>query len=94
MGGVNEHSFFWTSSLYKHHCLHRASLYTSQWRSTERGDSAYLVLLGSLARLHFQGSLASLGVLVHQGFRVTLVCQVLQEALGWSGLMRTGWESG
>lgn len=53
-----------------------------------------LVLLGSLAHLHFPGSLEHLGVLAHRGFQVSLVSQAPQEALGWSGLMRSGWESG
>lgn len=74
--------------------LHCASVYAPQWCSNERSGSAHLVLLGSLERLHFLESLGSLGVLVHQGFQVSLVCQVPQEALGWSELMRIGWESG
>lgn len=57
---------------------------------SEGSDPAYLVLLGTLAHLHFLGSLGYLGVLVHQGFQVSLVFQVLQEALGQSELMRSG----
>lgn len=53
-----------------------------------------LVLLGSRARLHFLGSLVNLEVLVHQGLQESPVSQAPQEALGWSGLMRTGWEYG
>lgn len=53
-----------------------------------------LVLLGSLAHLHFLGSLGYLVVLVHQGLQASPVSQAPQEALGWSGLMRSGWESG
>lgn len=55
---------------------------------------AYLVLLGFLAHLHFLGSLGYLGVLVHLESQVSPASQAPQEAPGWSGLTRSGWESG
>jgi hypothetical protein len=62
--------------------------------SYERSGLTYLVLLGSPAHLHFLGSLVHLEVLVHQEFQVSLVSLAPQEALGWSGWMRSDWGSG
>ena len=87
-GKINLGPLFRTLSSGRHHCS--ALPHCSPWG----GGPAYLVLLDSLVHLHFLGSLGYLGALVHQGFQEGLVSPAPQEVLGWSGLMRSGCESG